>query len=44
MSRQQRAEHCFDSQKPELAFLLVRALIDTLVVVVRDRIELPTFR
>jgi hypothetical protein len=38
MSGQQRAEHCFDSQKPELAFLLVRAPIDTLMVVVRDRI------
>jgi hypothetical protein len=40
----ERAEHCFDSQKPELTFLLVRALPDSLVVVVRDRIELSTFR
>jgi hypothetical protein len=42
---QERAEHCFDSQEPELAFLLVRALPDSpVVVVVRDRIELSTFR
>ena len=41
---QEGTEHCLDSQKPELTFLLVRALPDSLVVVVRDRIELSTFR
>ena len=43
-SGQQRAEHCFDCQQPDLTFLLVRMLLDSLVVVVRGRVELPTFR
>jgi hypothetical protein len=37
-SGQQRAGHCFDCQMSELTFLLVRVLLDSLVVVARDRI------